>query len=177
MTIRSAFVFLLVCVAGTSASASEPILIRRAVDVTVAQASLSRICGFTILRRTEGLVDAALFLDQTGNPVREIDTSPTLRITFFSPQTGKSVSFPGTGAATTDFLDDGTAIVSLDGFLTMIRQQGRPLLISVGRLVFSAEVIGTNGDGLPVTGPPTEILFDSGVESGSIIGACQALAP
>lgn len=160
-----------------AAGASEPLLLRRFVDFTVVQDGLSALCGFPVFRRTEGFVDVALFVDAAGNPVREIDTSPSLRITFFAPDTGKSVSFPGTGAATTDYQPEQTAIVALDGFLTLIQRLGKPLLINVGRLVFSADVIGTNSDGLPVTGPPKEILFESGVEFGSIVGACQALAP
>jgi hypothetical protein len=104
-------------------------------------------------------------------------SKPSLQITFFAPDTGNSVSFPGTGSAMTDYNDD-TAIVALDGFLTFIRQPGeKPLVISVGRLVFTVDVIGTTSDGFPITGSPDEILFESGVQYGSITAACEALAP
>ena len=79
--------------------------------------------------------------------------------------------------AITNYGLDRTAVVTLDGSLTFVQAPGTgPLLISVGRIVFTADVLGTNEDGLPVTGPPTGILFESGINYGSILGACQALA-
>jgi len=161
-----------------TAKAEEPILIRSVVDITVPQTGLSALCGFMVYRRLEGLVDAVLFLDDTGNPAHEIDTSPSLRYTFFAPETGKSVSYPGTGSLITDYHPDGTAIASVNGHLTLVHVPGGgPLLLDVGRFVFTAEIVGTNSDGLPVIGPPIDILFESGIHLGSVLGACQALAP
>src|SRR5262249_32900425 len=169
---------LLAAAGSTTVTATSPLLVRRFVDFTVPQPGLSALCGFTVYRHVEGFVDAALFVAALGDPVREVATSPSLRITFLSPDTGTSVSFPGTGAAITEFGPNGAATVALDGFLALIREQGSaPLLLSVGRLVFTAEVIGTSSDGLPVTGPPQTLLFESGAEFGSITGVCRALAP
>ena len=131
---------------------AEPLLVRKFVDLTLPQPQLSAFCGFTVYRRIDGFVDAALFFDEQGNPLREIDTSPRLRNTFFSPDTGNSVSYPGTGTAITDYYPDYSAVVTLDGFLTLVQVPGSgPLLLTVGRLVFTADVVGTNEDGLPVT--------------------------
>ena len=158
--------------------ADEPLLIRSLVDITVPQPGLSALCGFKVYRRVEGLVDVALFLDDEGKPLHEIDTSPSLRYTFFSSETGKSVSYPGTGTLITDYYQDGMAVASVDGHLALVHASGgAPLLINVGRLVFTAEVIGVNADGVPVIGPPIDVLFEAGIDHGSILGACQALAP
>ena len=165
------------CTSAVTATADEPLLIRKYVDITVLQPGLSALCGFTVYRRVEGLVDAALFLDDQGNAVHEIDTSPSLRYTFFAPETGESVSYPGTGTLITDYYPDGTAVATSHGHLTLVHMPGTgPLLISVGRLVFTAEVIDVI-DGIPVIGPPIDVLFEAGVDHGSILQACQALAP
>ena len=158
-------------------TAQEPLLIRSYVDITVPQPGLSALCGFTVYRRVEGLVDVALFLDDEGNPLHEIDTSPSLRYTFFSSETGKSVSYPGTGTLITDYSPDGMAVASVDGHLALVHVSGgAPLLINVGRLVFTAEVIGVNADGVPAIGPPIDVLFEAGIDYGGVLGACRALA-
>jgi hypothetical protein len=177
LTTSTAVAIVLLALAGPTTANAEPLLVRKFVDLTLPQPGLSALCGFTVYRRIEGFVDAALFFDDQGNPVREIDTSPSLRYTYFAPEIGKSVSFPGTGAAITEYYPDRSAVVTLDGFLTLVHVPGgEPLLISVGRIVFTADAVGTNADGLPVTGPPTAFLFERGIDDGSILGACRALS-
>src|SRR5262245_44064534 len=159
-------------------AAAEPFRVRTVVDLTFGEPGLSALCGFAVYRHLEGKVHATLFRDENGAPVREIDTSPSLRYTFFSPDTGKSVSYPGTGTLITDYRADGTAVATVAGHLTLVHVAGRPpLLINVGLFVFRAEVIGTTPEGLPIIGPPIEVLFEAGVDLGSVLGACEALAP
>jgi hypothetical protein len=166
------------CTSAAKTTADEPRLIRSYVDITVPQPGLSALCGFAVYRRVEGLVDVALFVDDEGNPLHEIDTSPSLRYTFLSPETGNSVSYPGTGTLITDYDPDGTAVASADGHLTFVHVPGSaPMFIDVGRLVFTAEVTGVNADGVPVIGPPIDVLFEAGVDHGTVLGACQTLAP
>ena len=158
--------------------ANVPILIRSFVDMTVPQPGLSVLCGFAVLRRIEGRTDVRLFVDAHGAPEHEIDTSPALVNTFFAPATGKSISYPGTGTLITDYYSDGTALASVDGLLTMAHVAGvAPMFVNVGRLVFTADVVGVNPDGVPLIGVPKEILFEGGVNHGSVLGACAALAP
>ena len=161
-----------------TAIADGPLQFRSFVDITLAQPGLSALCAFSVYRRIVGTVTATLFLDDGGNPVHEIDTSPSLRNTYFSPDTGKSLSFPGTGTLMTDYYSNGTAVASVDGMLTLVQVPGGgPLLLNVGRIVFTADIVGTNADGVPVIGPPKQTLFEAGVDHGSVLGACQALAP
>src|SRR5262245_27875335 len=75
------------------AAAGEPLHVFTRVDFTLLSPVVSAVCGFPIMQHLDGNVNATLFLDELGNPVHEIDTSPSLRNTFFSPVTGKSVSF------------------------------------------------------------------------------------
>lgn len=161
-----------------AASAEGPVHIRSVLDITLPQPELSALCGFVVLRHIDGATDVELFLNDDGTPFHEIDTSPSLRNTYFSPDTGKAVSYPGTGSAMTDYFPDGTAVVTLDGFLRRVQVPGgAPLLIEVGRVVFSAHVVGTSPDGVPLTGGPFEVLFDAGVMRGSVLAACEALSP
>jgi hypothetical protein len=119
-----------------------------------------------------------LFLNDEGNPVYEIDTSPNWRNTYFSPDTGKSVSDPGTGSLMSVYSPDGKAVVTVDGLFTLVHVPGRePLLIDLGRFMFTAEVVGIDANGVPLTDPPVEVLFDSSATRGSVLAACEALAP
>ena len=53
--------------------------------MTVPQPGLSALCGFTVYRRVEGLVDVALFLDDEGNPLyADLTPRPVCDNTFFS---------------------------------------------------------------------------------------------
>jgi hypothetical protein len=174
----AATIALTVNLIATPTRAAEPLQFRTVVDLTLAEPELSSLCGFAVYRHLEGKVNATLFLDEGGVPVREIDTSPSLRYTFFSPDTGKSVSYPGTGTLMTDYYADGTAVATVAGHLTFVQPGGtRPLLINVGLFVFRTVVIDTTPDGLPVIGAPMDVLFETGVDHGSVLGACQALAP
>ena len=160
------------------AAGSEPLRIRSWIDITVPQPALSALCGFAVLRRIEGRTDVRLFLDAQGAPQHEIDSSPALVNTYFATATGKSISYPGTGTLITDYYSDGTALASVDGLLTVVHVPGdSPLFINVGRLVFTADVVGVNPDGVPLIGVPKEILFEGGVDHGNVLGACAALAP
>ncbi len=89
----------------------------------------------------------------------------------------KSVSYPGTGTLMTDYYADGRAVATVAGHLTFVQSAARPLLIGVGLLVFRTVVVDTTPDGLPVIGPPMEILFEAGVDRGGLLAACQAIAP
>jgi hypothetical protein len=162
----------------TTITAAELLHVRSVVDLTFAEPGLTALCGFDVYRNIAGMVDAILFLDDDGDPLREIDTSPSLRYTFLAPASGKFISYPGTGTLLTDYYPDGTAVATVDGHLTFGHVPGaEPLLINVGRLMFTADVVGTSADGLPVIGPPIDILFEAGVDHGSVLGACEALAP
>ena len=159
-------------------TADAPLHLRRFVDFTTHRPELSELCGFDVYRRLEGPVDITLFSNDEGDPLHEIDTSPSAVVTYFAPVTGRSVSFPGTGTLNTDYYPDGTAIASVDGILTLVHvpASGSPLLINNGRLVFTAVVTGT-ADGVPIISDPIEILFVSGATKGNALEACRSLGP
>jgi len=162
----------------TTITAADLLHVRSVIDLTFAEPGLTALCGFDVYRNVAGMVDAKLILDDDGGPLREIDTSPSLRYTFLAPDSGKFISYPGTGTLLTDYYPDGTAVATVDGHLTFVHAPGaKPLLINVGRLMFTADVVGSNADGLPVIGPPIDVLFEAGVDHGSVLGACEALAP
>jgi len=168
----------LVLASSEHARADAPLHLRFVVDFTTHSSALSALCGFDVFRRLTGPVDITLFSNDDGEPVREIDTSPSAQVTYFAPATGKAVTFPARSTFITDYFPDGTAIATADGALTLVHvpAEGAPLLINNGRIVFTAVVIGTVG-GVPVISDPIQILFVSGADRGSALEACAALAP
>ena len=162
----------------STAKAQEPVHIRSVLDLTLPQPALSAFCGFTVVRHIVGLAEVRLFMNAEGSPVYEIDTSTNWRNTYVSPDTGKSVSYPGTGSVTSVYSPDGKAVVAVEGLMTLVHLPGRePLLIDLGRFIFSAEVVGIDANRVPLTGPPVEVLFDSTATRGAVLAACEALAP
>ncbi len=159
----------------TAILANQPVHVRSEIDLTVDQVFYTQACGFPVEWHIDGPIHATLFLDGEGNPVHEIDTTPSLRNTYVAPSTGKSVTYPGTGSLITDYFPDGTAIASLNGNVLRVHVPGGgPALMSTGRIVFAAVVTGTNPDGLPII-EFTGLISAVGVDHASDQAVCQAL--
>jgi hypothetical protein len=117
-------------------AASGPLHFREDVGpITVPRPGISAFCGFAVFTTFQGMSDVTLFLDSNGNPVREIDTSPSFTITFFAPSTGKSFSYPGAGTLESDYSPDlTTAVVTFTGLTQIIHLPGQePFRIVAGR--------------------------------------------
>src|SRR5438045_2596861 len=85
-----AFVASLLLVMQTTASADQPLEVRRHVDGDVRAPAASRICGFEIRAHFEGDANIKLFYDNDGNIVREIDTFPSWKVTVYRPGTDQA---------------------------------------------------------------------------------------
>ena len=81
--------------ATTLAHASPPTMVQYLYDRTVRMPSYSAVCGFPVYRHFHSLVDIKLFTSGDGSQVvREIDTTPGGKTTYFSP-----VALGGTGGS------------------------------------------------------------------------------
>jgi hypothetical protein len=142
----------LISVSAPVASGAAPRRAEMSVDVTFPDPVMSSICGTTVFERLAGTLKASVFLDQSGTPIREVDTQPSATITYTASATGRSISFPFAVVLHTRYPDGvssgSPAVVTLTGnigSLTGVAPAGS------GRLVFNAVVLGVDQNGIPAT--------------------------
>ena len=161
-----------------------PLRLSERVDVTLGPLPFSASCGFEVYVHVTGKTDVLLFLDPSGNVVREVDTIPGLKATFFAPSTGKSVDRNLQSVVSEDYLADGTARTTATGDLSIIHLAGgAPLQIRAGRQVSIDEIIGHlpvvidgRSVSIPIVGNTIKIISADGVAQGDLVEAiCSAL--
>ena len=159
-----------------------PLRLSEPVDVTLGPVPFH--CGFEVYVHVTGKTDVLLFLDPSGNVVREVDTIPGLKATFFAPSTGKSVDRNVQSVVTEEYLPDGTARTTITGDLSLLHLAGgAPLQIRAGRQVSIDEVIGHLSvviDGrpvnIPIVGNTIKLISFDGVANGNFVASiCSAL--
>jgi hypothetical protein len=85
------------------------------------------------------------------------------------------VSFPLSLNAVADYAPDGSAVVQFSGvFIDIHTAGGAPLLIDVGRAVWSARIAEIQPTGVPVW-ELIDLLAKSGTTQGSFADICLAL--
>jgi hypothetical protein len=163
-----------ICLPGAVSAAGPSLIVREEIDVTVQLPFLSAVCGFDVFSHLEGTTTAVVTFDEAGNPVREVDTGVLMR-TFYSPETGQSVSFPLPVNLFTDYQPDGTAVAMTAGlFLSVHASGGQPLRFRAGREVYSAILVEIRPDGVPII-ELVELLLAKGTDWGAITDICLAL--
>ena len=113
--------------------------------------ALTAACGFDVFDVLAGNIDTTLFYDQSGTLIREIDTGPSITLSFFAPSTGKSIGSRSPAVMITDYTGGGAvgtaAVVSLTGLQLMLQ----PGVMFTGRQVFDAVVVDHTPEGIPIT--------------------------
>ena len=111
---------------------------------------LSAACGFDVFDVLAGNVGTTLFYDQSGTLIREIDTGPSLTLSFAAPSTGKSIGSRVAAPVITDYTGGGAvgtpAVVRFTGLQLMLG----PGVMFTGRQVFDAVVIDHSPEGIPI---------------------------
>jgi transposase-like protein len=107
---------------------------------------------------------------------REIDTQPSLKITFSAPSTGKSFSYPAAGAFIQDYSNGGVvgspAIATVTGVLNGTGSTAP----NAGKLVFNAVVVATTPEGIPVVDFTSEISTSGHFNDDLAAARCAALS-
>ena len=131
------------------ASAAPPLQETGHYDYTVLLQGATRVCGFPVYGRFQGDFRLAVFYDNNGNIVREVDTFPMATVTVYAPSTGKSYTSASPAVLITTYTNGAsvgsTAIASLNGLLEKIGG----IDLDSGRLVFEAVVDGYDAAGVP----------------------------
>ena len=96
--------------------------------------TVSNICPFPIVETVHGTARIIEFTDRSGNPVREIDLTPGLRVSFSA--NGITLSTASPSLAHVTFSADGTATVTITGLSGHISVPGKgTVALSAGRVV------------------------------------------
>jgi hypothetical protein len=140
----------------TAASAVAPVRFEEFVDDTSLAPATSAACGFDVFIHAEGIATVVLFLDAQGNIVKELDGFKQFTLTYFSPDTGKSLSIPQpiklhTFYSGNEVGDEATA------FLAGMDRHAHGAT-TAGRTEFPAVFAGFGPNGIPdidQVGPPT----------------------
>ena len=131
------------------ASAAPPLQETGHYDYAVLLHGATRVCGFPVYGRFQGDFRLAVFYDNNGNIVREVDTFPMATVTVYAPSTGKSYTSASPAVLITTYTNGAsvgsTAIASLNGLLEKIGG----IDLDSGRLVFEAVVDGYDAAGVP----------------------------
>jgi hypothetical protein len=138
---------------------------------------LSSVCGQQVDVSVDGDFKATLFFDQSGNPIREVDTQPSVRLVYSAPSTGKSFSFPLGVAVHTDYAN-GVA----PGAQATVTFTGQPgpltgvLAPGAGRAVFDGVVLFVDTNGIPIVAPITPTTVSGNWAGQKAAKICAALA-
>ena len=158
-----------------TASANPPKRLSFKVNDTFYVPFTSAYCGFDVYRTISGTINVTLFQDQNGTLLRETDTGPDFKESFFAPSTGKTFSDPGFVTAHTTY-DGGaafgsTATVTLTGLL-----QNAAGPADAGQIVLRGVVVGVDPSGIPFV-DASDFLSGSGHFSPDPVGnRCAALS-
>jgi hypothetical protein len=95
--------------------------------------TVSDICPFPIVEHAQGTLRITEFVDRNGNPVRELDVTPGLKITFSANGVTLTTASPSGAHITFNDDSDTVTIAGLSGHIS-IPGQGT-LALSAGRIV------------------------------------------
>jgi hypothetical protein len=127
----SALAALVTALLPSAASASPPQQTVFPINDTF---TVSGICAFPIVETAHGTARIIDFTDQSGNPVREIDLTPGLTVSFSANGITLKTASPSLGHVT--FNADGTATLTVTGLSGHISVPGKgTVALSAGRVV------------------------------------------
>jgi hypothetical protein len=160
----------------STTAANPPSRFTFTFDQTFPSGLLTAACGFDVFVHIEGTSAALAFYDTGGTVVREIDTSAGFKTTLFAPSTGKSFTYPLSGAFDQKYINGTSigshAVVTETG---LVRGTGSTAP-DAGRLVFDAVIIGTSPEGLPIV-DVVDLISATGHFNDDVVAArCAALS-
>jgi hypothetical protein len=163
-----------------SAQATPPSHFSEPVNFSFPLDYYTDLCGFPVIRTLDGTLNTTLRFDRSGNIVSEIDTQPGTTVTFSSPTSGKSLSWPYADLLRTDYTNGaalGSDATSYGSGLG-IKVPGVPAADS-GRIVFDAVVVDSTPYGVPIVAFEGVISVQGHASDADAVDAavCAALAP
>jgi hypothetical protein len=162
-----------------SAQAAPPSHFSEPVNFSFQNGYYTGLCGFPVVQSLRGKLNTTLRYDRSGSLVREIDTQPGTTVTYSSPRSGKSFSWPFAAMLRTDYTNGGALGSDAISYGSGLRIKVPGMPANAGRIVFDAVVVDITPDGIPIvafegviseTGPEKDFdALDAAI--------CAALAP
>lgn len=163
-----------------SAQATPPSHFSEPVNFSFQLEYYTDLCGFPVFRSLDGTLNTTLRYDSSGKIISEVDTQPGTTVTFSSPTSGKSISWPFAKVLRTDYTNGGAlgSDATSYGSGLGIKVPGVPAADS-GRIVFDAVVVDTTPYGVPIVAFEGVISVQGHEADGDALDAaiCAALAP
>jgi hypothetical protein len=128
------------------ASAVEPTQLDFQFDRVVFAPTTSRACGFAVYHHDVGIGRIVLFGDADGTVVRELDEELSTS-TWFSPETGRSFTFPNPARLHTFYEGNDVGDAAL-AMLTGL-ETAAPGTVTAGEVIIPSVVTGIGPFGIP----------------------------
>ena len=175
--IGAALVAMAAALTTASAQATPPSHFSEPVDFSFQLNYYTNLCGFPVFQSLVGTINTTLRYDKAGNVVSEIDTQPGATLTFSSPT--KSLSWPFATMVRTDYTNGGAVGSEATAYGSGLSIKAPGASADGGRVVFSAVVVATTPDGVPIVGFTGVISSSAHPADPDAIDAaiCAALAP
>lgn len=141
-------------------------------DVTFPDAYLSDACGASVDVTLNGTLTVALFADQNGTFVREIDT---FRGTIRYSAGSNAVTTEGSSVSRATYPEG--ASLGDPAFVTVTGPGGGTIAggpPGAGQVAFEAEIVFVDSDGVPITAPVSEFELH-GTFAAATAAMCDAL--
>lgn len=180
--LRAALVIVAATLSGTpmsAAHAAAPMRVSYPVDVSYPIPELSAVCGFDVTFSMTGTFAGVIFHDSAGDIVRELDTQPGTMITWSSPTTGRSFTYPFSTVFHVTYPDGvkpgDRVIASVSGF----SDKTPGISADAGHTILTGGTVLFVEDGVPYAnyGEPTSFRGRSNEPDAVDAAICASLAP
>jgi hypothetical protein len=164
----------------STAGAAPPTRVSIPINSTHPSPLLTSACGFDVSITQVGTLKAALFHDQSGAIIRELDTQPGTQVILGSSTTGKSFAFPFSSVFHFDYPNGTTAGSQAIVKVTGLGDKVPGIPADAGQIVFdNATVLFIDSNGVPIVdfGVPSSSHGHSNSTTTLVTAICTALAP
>jgi hypothetical protein len=141
------------CALATSSALLAATVTRFSVDIddTFFAPGTSAFCGFAVFRTDKGTVNVSLYYANDGTLRREDDSAVNLTTTWFSPTTGKSVTYGAPATLHTEYPEGAFIGAPAKLRLTGLQSKLPGLPAQAGLQSGTGVVIDIDSGGIPVT--------------------------
>jgi hypothetical protein len=162
-----------------SAQATPPSHFSEPVNFDFPNDYYTNLCGFPVVQSLDGTLDTTLRYDRSGSIISEVDTQPGTTVTFSSPTSGKSFSWPYANILHTDYTNGGALGSKATAYGSGLSMNVPGVPANAGRAVFDAVVFDSTPYGVPIVALTGVISVTGYTTDPDAVDAaiCAALGP
>ena len=162
-----------------SAQATPPSHFSEPVNFSFPLDYYTNLCGLPVFQSLVGTLNTTLRYDRSGSIVSEVDTQPGTTLTFSSPTSGKSFSWPFANILRTDYTNGGALGSEATSYGSGLDIKAPGVSADAHRVVLGAVVVDTTPFGVPIVAFTGVISVKGHTTDPDAVDAaiCAALAP